>query len=79
MTFVYQGGADIAYPHFLCSYRPIVYITLRHHLPELIVVLSGPDASRGCANELGSIQRCDLVHVCIASDGSIDKALVSFE
>jgi hypothetical protein len=79
MMFVYRGEADIAYPHFLRSYRPVVRITLRHDLLELIVVLSGHNPGRRGAYELGSIQRCDLIHVHIAAKGLIEKALVSLE
>jgi hypothetical protein len=79
MMFVYRGEADIAYPHFLRSYRSIACITLRHNFLELIVVLSGHDPGRRGRDEIGSIQRCDLIHVYVAAEGLSEKALVSLE
>lgn len=79
MMLIHGGKADIADPHFLRPYRPIVSITLRHDLLELVVVLSGHHTGRRGGNELGSIQRCDLIHVDVAAKGLFENALVSLE
>ncbi|CAK7261354.1 protein of unknown function (plasmid) [Shinella sp. WSC3-e] len=79
MKLVYLGEADIAYPHLLGSYRSIVLIALRHELLELVVVLSGFHSGGRSTYKLGSIQRCELVHIDLAGEGPIEKALVSLE
>lgn len=79
MMFVYRGEADMAYPHFLRSHRPIVRIALRQELLELIAILSGHDPGRRGAYELGSVQRCGPIDVHIAAKGLIEEGLVSLE
>src|SRR5688500_8206196 len=79
MMFIYGREADLAYPHFFRSYRPIVRITARHDLLELIVVLSGHDPGRRGRYEVRGIQRCDLIHVYVAAEGPFEKAFVSLE
>jgi hypothetical protein len=79
MMLVYGGDCDIAFPHFLRPYRPIARIALRHDLLELIVVLSGHHPGRRRCYEVGGIQRCDLIHVCVAAKRLFEKALVPLE
>src|SRR5690606_20588104 len=79
MKVVYGGQADVAYPHFFRSDRPIVLITLCHGLPEPIVVPPGHHASRRGRYELGCIECGDLVDVYVAAEGSVEISLVSLE
>lgn len=79
MAVVYAGKADIAYPHFFHPHRSIARITLRHDLPELIVVLPGHHPRRRSRYELGSIQRRALIHVRVAAESPVENAGVSLE
>src|SRR5437762_11931906 len=79
MMVIYGGEVDVAYPHFLRPYRPIARIALRHYLLELIVVLSGHHSGGRGRYELGSIERCDLIHVHVAAKRLVEEALVSLE
>src|SRR5690606_28535030 len=67
MKLIYRGQADIAYPHFLRSDRPRVVIALCHELFELIVVLCVHHTGMRSAYKIGSMERCEFVHIDIVA------------
>jgi len=65
MQFIHRRDADVADPHGLGSYRPIVCVPLLHCLPELVVVLP----SYGSADPASVFERTNQMARFILAPG----------